>query len=107
MEEFNWWVKLGPSTRRIPGWFPLELSNKFDSNNYEPLKWMLNLKPNFLWFFSSRLFAMASNATMDKVAKAKATIELYYTTLLAHTRERKERYENICQSWEESEMLGT
>ena len=50
---------------------------------------------------------MASNATMDKVAKAKATIELYYTTLLAHTRERKERYENICQSWEESEMLGT
>jgi len=32
-----------------------------------------------------------SNSTMDKVAKAKATIELYYTTLIAHTRERKER----------------
>lgn len=69
------------------------------------LKLMLFLKPNFLWFFRSRLFTMASNATMDKVAKAKATIELYYTTLLAHTRERKERYENISQSWKESECL--
>jgi len=30
-------------------------------------------------------------STMDKVAKTKATIELYYTTLIAHTRERRER----------------
>ena len=32
-----------------------------------------------------------SRTTMDKVAKTKATIELYYTTLIAHTRERRER----------------
>lgn len=32
-----------------------------------------------------------SKTTMDKVAKTKATIELYYTTLIAHTRERRER----------------
>ena len=33
-----------------------------------------------------------SRTTMDKVAKTKVTIEAYYTTLIAHTRERRERY---------------
>ena len=33
-----------------------------------------------------------SSSTLDKVAKAKATIELYYSTLIAQTKERKERF---------------
>lgn len=36
-----------------------------------------------------------SSTTREKVIKAKATIELYYTTLIAHTQERKERVEKL------------
>ena len=34
-----------------------------------------------------------SNNTIEKVAKAKATIENYYTNLINQHRERRERYE--------------
>ena len=34
---------------------------------------------------------VVSAATLDKVAKAKATIEVYYSNLIAQTKEREER----------------
>lgn len=36
-----------------------------------------------------------SSKAMDKAAKTKATIELYYTTLITHTKERKERVKQL------------
>ncbi|XP_066927584.1 serine/threonine-protein kinase 38-like isoform X2 [Clytia hemisphaerica] len=41
-----------------------------------------------------------SRTTMDKVAKTKVTIEAYYTTLIAHTRERRERVKQLEEAME-------
>ena len=47
-----------------------------------------------------------SSGTRDKSVKAKATIELYYSTLIAHTQERKSRVEQLEDRMEQEHLSG-